>query len=195
MRKIKLIPVVAIIALFVSILSSCGESESARKQDEKVRQIERQKQITDSTTKAEADSVKARAERPYDFVPEIVMATKEIEKMDLCGEGQYKCQTYSADIYFYSDSTNESSKHRLRLSYNVSVDTKETYKEEMESLAEMKKAYTKIINTEAKNLIVTYNPKTNRMVIRENLPLQQRKNIGKALLMEEVNDLIWQDSY
>ncbi|MDQ5930674.1 MAG: hypothetical protein QG594_2462, partial [Bacteroidota bacterium] len=98
-------------------------------------------------------------------------------------------------IYFYSDSTNESSKHRLRLSYNVSVDTKETYKEEMESLAEMKKAYTKIINTEAKNLIVTYNPKTNRMVIRENLPLQQRKNIGKALLMEEVNDLIWQDSY
>lgn len=188
-----------ILALSLSLaamISSCGESESARKQGEKARQIERQKQITDSTAKAEADSVKARAERPYDFVPQIVMATKENERDEICGESQYKCHLYEADIYFYKDTTDKSSRVGIRLFCNVSAEDKEALKEEMKNLTETKKTYQKIINTSAENLIITYNPKTKKvMTIRENLPMQQRKTIGKALLVEEVNDLIWWDSY
>ncbi len=186
----------ATIALFVSVLSSCGESESARKQGEKARQIERQKHITDSTAKAEADSAKAHAERPYDFVPQLVMATKENERDDLCDEQQYKCHLYEADIYFYKDTTDKSSRVGIRLFCNVSAEEKEALKEEMKNLNETKKAYKKIINAGAENLIITYNPKTKKvMAVRENLPAQQRKMIGKALLIEEVNDLIWESSY
>lgn len=186
---------VALATMFVIFVSSCGQSESARKQGEKARQIERQKQISDSTTKAEADSAKARAERPYDFVPQLIMATKENERDDICGEGGYKCHLYEADVYFYKDSTDEASKVHVRLFCNISVDGKERTEEETKSLNETKRAYQKMVNTAAENLLITYNPKTGRTIVRENLPPQKRKTVGKALLMEHVDNLIWQSSY